>query len=246
MSGTWNPLVTGTRTPVMSGTVTTVLSGTGTPVVSTTGASVVSKTGTEKQSGTETRTEEVLSADRTGSPNAEPSEGACSLRVWGRPDAHPTSWAFSPFGNIIDLSMDPPRKCAFVTYEKMESADQAVAELNGTQVESVQLKVGIARRQPMLDAATGSLCGAPLRSRAVLRMAAGTKGPRLSTVMMATTKTLWMASRLQSWISCASSAPTLVSGKHQGGNTHTHTVDYNFLLLTREIHNGPFFPFYIL
>lgn len=45
--------------------------------------------------------------------------------------------------------------CAFVTYEKMESADQAVAELNGTQVESVQLKVSIARKQPMLDAATG-------------------------------------------------------------------------------------------
>lgn len=63
--------------------------------------------------------------------------------------------AFSPFGNIIDLSMDPPRNCAFVTYEKMESADQAVAELNGTQVESVQLKVSIARKQPMLDAATG-------------------------------------------------------------------------------------------
>lgn len=63
--------------------------------------------------------------------------------------------AFSPFGNIIDLSMDPPRNCAFVTYEKMESADQAVAELNGTQVESVQLKVNIARKQPMLDAATG-------------------------------------------------------------------------------------------
>lgn len=63
--------------------------------------------------------------------------------------------AFAPFGNIIDLSMDPPRNCAFVTYEKMESADQAVAELNGTQVESVQLKVSIARKQPMLDAATG-------------------------------------------------------------------------------------------
>lgn len=63
--------------------------------------------------------------------------------------------AFSPFGNIIDLSMDPPRNCAFVTYEKMESADQAVAELNGAQVESVQLKVSIARKQPMLDAATG-------------------------------------------------------------------------------------------
>uniref|UniRef100_G1Q5R3 Negative elongation factor E n=1 Tax=Myotis lucifugus TaxID=59463 RepID=G1Q5R3_MYOLU len=63
--------------------------------------------------------------------------------------------AFSPFGSITDLSMDPPRNCAFVTYEKMESADQAVAELNRTQVESVQLQVSIARQQPMLDAATG-------------------------------------------------------------------------------------------
>lgn len=41
--------------------------------------------------------------------------------------------AFSPFGNIIDLSMDPPRNCAFVTYEKMESADQAVAEVGTSQ-----------------------------------------------------------------------------------------------------------------
>uniref|UniRef100_A0A8D2JCI3 Negative elongation factor E n=3 Tax=Varanus komodoensis TaxID=61221 RepID=A0A8D2JCI3_VARKO len=62
--------------------------------------------------------------------------------------------AFSPFGNIIDLSMDNPRNCAFVTYEKMESADQAIAELNGTVVEDVQLKVSMARKQPMLDAAT--------------------------------------------------------------------------------------------
>uniref|UniRef100_G1Q541 Negative elongation factor E n=1 Tax=Myotis lucifugus TaxID=59463 RepID=G1Q541_MYOLU len=74
-----------------------------------------------------------------------------------REDMTPTllRGAFSPFGNITDLFMDPARNCAFVTYEKMESADQAVAELNGTQVESVQLQVSIARQQPMLDAATG-------------------------------------------------------------------------------------------
>uniref|UniRef100_G1QCB7 Negative elongation factor E n=1 Tax=Myotis lucifugus TaxID=59463 RepID=G1QCB7_MYOLU len=79
-----------------------------------------------------------------------------TLYVFGE-DMTPTllRGAFSPFGNITDLSMDPARNCAFVTYEKMESADQAVAELNGTQVESVQLKVSIARKQPMLDAATG-------------------------------------------------------------------------------------------
>ncbi|XP_015154253.1 negative elongation factor E [Gallus gallus] len=63
--------------------------------------------------------------------------------------------AFSPFGAIIDLSLDSPRNCAFVTYEKMESADQAMAELNGAVVQDVQLRVSIARKQPLLDAATG-------------------------------------------------------------------------------------------
>uniref|UniRef100_A0A669QFY6 Negative elongation factor E n=1 Tax=Phasianus colchicus TaxID=9054 RepID=A0A669QFY6_PHACC len=63
--------------------------------------------------------------------------------------------AFAPFGAIIDLSLDSPRNCAFVTYEKMESADQAMAELNGAVVQDVQLRVSIARKQPLLDAATG-------------------------------------------------------------------------------------------
>ncbi|CAD7673327.1 unnamed protein product [Nyctereutes procyonoides] len=47
--------------------------------------------------------------------------------------------ALSPFGNIIDLSMEPPRNCAFVPCEKMET-----------------LKVSIARKEPMLDAAPGN------------------------------------------------------------------------------------------
>ncbi|XP_032940087.1 negative elongation factor E [Catharus ustulatus] len=63
--------------------------------------------------------------------------------------------AFGPFGAIIDLSMDTPRNCAFVTFEKMESADQAMAELNGAVVQDVQLRVSIARKQPLLEAATG-------------------------------------------------------------------------------------------
>ncbi|OCT67871.1 negative elongation factor complex member E L homeolog isoform X1 [Xenopus laevis] len=63
--------------------------------------------------------------------------------------------AFSSFGIIIDLSMDAPRNCAFVTYEKMESADQAIAELNNKLIEDIPVKVSIARKQPMLEAATG-------------------------------------------------------------------------------------------
>ncbi|KAM6993470.1 LOW QUALITY PROTEIN: negative elongation factor E [Passerculus sandwichensis] len=61
----------------------------------------------------------------------------------------------APSAPSIDLSMDTPRNCAFVTFEKMESADQAMAELNGAVVQDVQLKVSIARKQPLLDAATG-------------------------------------------------------------------------------------------
>lgn len=61
--------------------------------------------------------------------------------------------AFAKFGKIIDLATDPPRNCAFVTFEKMESADQAIQELNNTMIEDVSVKVSIARKQPMLDAA---------------------------------------------------------------------------------------------
>uniref|UniRef100_A0A8B9R9Q3 Negative elongation factor E n=1 Tax=Astyanax mexicanus TaxID=7994 RepID=A0A8B9R9Q3_ASTMX len=70
--------------------------------------------------------------------------------------------AFAQHGTIIDLSMDSPRNCAFVTFEKMESADQAVTELNGTTVGDVTVKVSIARKQPMLDAATGKSVWASL------------------------------------------------------------------------------------
>lgn len=70
--------------------------------------------------------------------------------------------AFTQHGNIIDLTMDSPRNCAFITFEKMESADQAVAELNGSTVGDVPIKVSIARKQPMLDAATGKSVWASL------------------------------------------------------------------------------------
>ncbi|XP_059899360.1 negative elongation factor E isoform X2 [Gadus macrocephalus] len=70
--------------------------------------------------------------------------------------------AFTQHGTIIDVSMDNPRNCAFITFEKMESADQAVAELNGTTVGDVYIKVSIAKKQPMLDAATGKSVWASL------------------------------------------------------------------------------------
>ncbi|XP_071657103.1 negative elongation factor E isoform X1 [Patagioenas fasciata] len=88
--------------------------------------------------------------------------------------------AFSPFGAIIDLALDTPRNCAFVTYEKMESADQAMAELHGAVVQDVQLRVSIARKQPLLDAATGkSLWG----SLAVKNSAKGSHRDKRSQVV---------------------------------------------------------------
>ncbi|KAJ3609358.1 hypothetical protein NHX12_023881 [Muraenolepis orangiensis] len=70
--------------------------------------------------------------------------------------------AFSAHGTIIDVSMDNPRSCAFITFEKIESADQAVAELNCSTVGDVHIKVSIAKKQPMLDAATGKSVWASL------------------------------------------------------------------------------------
>ncbi|KAG8448604.1 hypothetical protein GDO86_015625 [Hymenochirus boettgeri] len=63
--------------------------------------------------------------------------------------------AFSSLGKIIDLSVDAPRNCAFVTFESIESADLAVDELNNKTIEDIPIKVSIARKQPMLEAALG-------------------------------------------------------------------------------------------
>ncbi|XP_030768683.1 negative elongation factor E-like [Rhinopithecus roxellana] len=146
---------TGTETEIGSGIETETEGGTGIGIR----IEIGNGTGIRIRSGieTETETEREGSFRRSDSflERRAPRKGN-TLYVYGE-DLTLTllRGAFSPFGNINDLSMDPPRNSAFVTYEKMESADQAVAELNGTHVESVQLKVNIARRQPMLDATTG-------------------------------------------------------------------------------------------
>lgn len=114
-------------------------------------------------------------------PERRPPRKGNTLYVYGA-DMSPEllRGAFAPFGSIIDLSMDSPRNCAFVTYEKMESADQAIAELNGAVVQDVQLKVSIARKQPLLDAATGkSLWG----SLAVKNSAKGSHRDKRSQVV---------------------------------------------------------------
>jgi len=58
---------------------------------------------------------------------------------------------FTPFGPIVNISMEVEKNCGFITYEKVESAERAIAEINGSLVSGVQLKVSLARRQPIID-----------------------------------------------------------------------------------------------
>jgi negative elongation factor E len=43
------------------------------------------------------------------------------------------------------------QNCGFITFDKTEAAESAIAEFNGTVVGEIQLKVSMARRQPVID-----------------------------------------------------------------------------------------------
>ena len=45
----------------------------------------------------------------------------------------------------------PLKNCGFVTFDKGESAENAITEFNGNVVGNIQLKVSMARRQPVID-----------------------------------------------------------------------------------------------
>jgi len=58
---------------------------------------------------------------------------------------------FSQFGAIVNISMEVEKNCGFITYEKVECAERAIAQVNGGLVSGIQLKVSLARRQPVID-----------------------------------------------------------------------------------------------
>ncbi|XP_045197091.1 negative elongation factor E-like isoform X2 [Mercenaria mercenaria] len=62
--------------------------------------------------------------------------------------------AFHNFGNIVNISMEKERNCGFVTFDKMDSADMAIQEVDGAMIDSVQLRVSMARRQPSFDSSS--------------------------------------------------------------------------------------------
>nr|CAG4647465.1 EOG090X0F8Z [Megafenestra aurita]SVE92702.1 EOG090X0F8Z [Megafenestra aurita] len=59
--------------------------------------------------------------------------------------------AFQSFGNVVNISMEIEKNCGFVTFDKTTSADRAISEMNGSMVSGIQLKVSLARRQPVIE-----------------------------------------------------------------------------------------------
>ncbi|XP_076038703.1 uncharacterized protein LOC143023919 [Oratosquilla oratoria] len=70
--------------------------------------------------------------------------------------------AFSTFGNIVNVNMEIEKHGGFVTFDKVEGAEKAIAEMNGSMVSGIQLKVTLARRQlviiPINNASSSATC----------------------------------------------------------------------------------------
>ncbi|XP_029160659.1 uncharacterized protein LOC114932552 [Nylanderia fulva] len=58
---------------------------------------------------------------------------------------------FQTFGNIVNISMEVEKNRGFITFEKAEAAERAISEMDGSMVSSIQLKVSLARRQPIIE-----------------------------------------------------------------------------------------------
>ncbi|GIY85830.1 negative elongation factor E [Caerostris extrusa] len=57
---------------------------------------------------------------------------------------------FEPVGKIINISMEMDKNCGFVTFEKIEQAEKAIKEINGSSPDGSRLNVSLARRQPLI------------------------------------------------------------------------------------------------
>ncbi|XP_043287232.1 negative elongation factor E isoform X2 [Venturia canescens] len=58
---------------------------------------------------------------------------------------------FQTFGNIVSISMETEKNRGFVTFDKPDAAERAISEMDGGMVSHIQLKVSLARRQPVID-----------------------------------------------------------------------------------------------
>jgi len=92
---------------------------------------------------------ESLSSLKTGD---KPRQGGNTVYVFGYQITEDLLRnAFMPLGKIVNISMEVEKNCGFVTFDKGESAENAITEFNGNVVGNIQLKVSMARRQPVID-----------------------------------------------------------------------------------------------
>lgn len=54
----------------------------------------------------------------------------------------------SPFGNILNISVESEKSCGFVTFESIDEANAAIEGLNQKTVDGITLQISLARRQP--------------------------------------------------------------------------------------------------
>lgn len=57
---------------------------------------------------------------------------------------------FSMCGSIVQITTEPEKNCAFVTFESIEEANKAIDALNNTTIDNVQVQVSLARKQPVI------------------------------------------------------------------------------------------------
>ncbi|EDW93146.1 negative elongation factor E [Drosophila teissieri] len=58
---------------------------------------------------------------------------------------------FNDYGTIVNVSMEIEKSRGFVSFAKPESADRAIAEIHGKNVNGINLQVQLARRQPQIE-----------------------------------------------------------------------------------------------
>ncbi|KAG5874774.1 hypothetical protein JTB14_016264 [Gonioctena quinquepunctata] len=74
---------------------------------------------------------------------------------------------FSTMGTIINISMEIEKNRGFITFDKVDAAERAISEMDGSMVSGIPLKVSLARRQPQIEPindATSSAAWATLAS----------------------------------------------------------------------------------
>lgn len=58
---------------------------------------------------------------------------------------------FNTFGKIVNVSMEIEKGRGFITFNKTESAEKAIADMHSKAVNGIQLQVQLARRQPQIE-----------------------------------------------------------------------------------------------